>query len=299
MNATAGATGGVDPASRCEVRELACEARDGHRFTLHARIPPDAHTALLWLPALGIAARHYAVFADALATRGIATLLHEWRGHGSSSLRAARGRDWGWRALLEDDLAASTAMLATLLPGARRLIGGHSLGGQLACCRLALSQGDADAVWLVGSGSPYWRAFPPRQRLWLPLAYRFLPWLARRAGYLPGRRIGFGGNEACGVIQDWAVAATAGRYAARGLDADLEAALIGIDAQIDAVVLADDWLAPAGSLHFLLSKMPAAADTVTVLDAAALGAPADHYAWMKQPTAVIDALLDSGARSRA
>src|SRR3546814_2481627 len=95
-----------------------------------------------------------------------------------------------------------------------RVIGGHSLGGQLACCRLALDPQAASAVWLVASGAPYWRAFPPRPRWWLPLVYRFLPWLADACGALPGRRIGFGGNEARGLIRDWSPPALSGRYAA-------------------------------------------------------------------------------------
>lgn len=278
-----------------DAQDITCTARDGHRFTVQARVPPSPRAVLLWLPALGIAARHYATFADALAARGIATLLHEWRGHGGSDLRAGDGRDWGWRVLLQDDLDASVAALAQLAPGVPRIIGGHSMGGQLACCRAALSPGDASAVWLVGSGAPYWRAFPPRERLWLPLVYRFLPWLARRNGHLPGRRIGFGGTEAVGVIDDWSRVALSGRYAARGLDADIEAALAMQASPVHAVALADDWLGPETSLRFLLDKMPTARATVDVLDAAALGTRADHYAWMRTPRAVVDALLAADA----
>src|SRR3546814_668932 len=86
--------------------------------------------------------------------------------------------------------------------------------GQLACCRLALDPHAASVLWLVASGAPYWRAFPPRTRWWLPLVYRFLPWLADACGALPGRRIGFGGNEARGLIRDWSRTALSGRYAA-------------------------------------------------------------------------------------
>lgn len=290
----AAAGDGAAVAGAVPMQAITCEAGDGHRFELQAWIPRAPRALLLWLPALGIAARHYAGFAEVLAARSVATLVHEWRGHGSSSLRAGRGRahgDWGFRELLVHDLEASVRALARLAPGAPRVIGGHSLGGQLACCRLALSPADATATWLVGSGSPYWRAFPPRTRWWLPLAYRFLPWLARRAGHLPGRRIGFGGNEAAGVIADWSRVALGGRYAARGLDRDLDALLARVEAPVRAVALAGDWLGPPGSLRFLLSKMPRASATVDVLDAAVLGTVADHYAWMRQPRAVVGALL--------
>src|SRR5690606_16921983 len=171
---------GRDAASR-PGPALALEAADGHRFELLARIPERPRRSLLWLPALGVAARHYLPLADALAARGVAVFLHEWRGHGSSSLRAGRHCDWAYRELLTLDLPASEAAIAAATPGLQRIAGGHSLGGQLAACRLGLDPAAFDALWLAGSGAPYWRAFPLPQRLVLPLAYRALPWLAARA----------------------------------------------------------------------------------------------------------------------
>lgn len=269
---------------------LPVETGDGHRAELQARIPDAASASLLWLPGMGLAARHFLPFAEAMAARGIATFVHEWRGNGSSSLRASRAADWGYRELLAD-IAASEEAVDAALPGLPRLLGGHSLGGQLACCRVAQAPDAARALWLVGSGSPYWRAFPAPTRWWLPGAYRFLDWLARRNGALPGKRIGFGGNEARGVIGDWSRSALSGRYAARGLDVDLDAGMAGFGGEVRGIVLADDWLAPASSLAFLLGKLHGARVGVDVVDAATLGAAADHYAWMKHPDAIAARLL--------
>lgn len=267
---------------------LALEAADGHRWQLYSCAPEKPAATLLWLPALGVGARHYLPFAQALAARGVATFLHEWRGAGSSSLRAGHDCDWGYRELLELDIAASAEAMRRKLPGVPAIIGGHSLGGQLACCYLGLAPEAAGRLWLVASGAPYWRAFPLQQRLWLPLVYRFLPWLADRNGALPGRRLGFGGREARGVMRDWARTALSGRYAGRGMDVDLDAALARVDAPVSAIVPAADWLAPASSLRFLLSKMPRAAARVETLDASALGTHADHFAWMQRPGAVAE-----------
>ncbi len=269
---------------------LPVETGDGHRAELQARIPDAASASLLWLPGMGLAARHFLPFAEAMAARGIATFVHEWRGNGSSNLRASRATDWGYRELLAD-IAASEEAVDAALPGLPRLLGGHSLGGQLACCRVAQAPDAARALWLVGSGSPYWRAFPAPTRWWLPGAYRFLAWLARRNGALPGKRIGFGGNEARGVIGDWSRSALSGRYAARGLDVDLDAGMAGFGGEVRGIVLADDWLAPASSLAFLLGKLHGARVGVDVVDAATLGAAADHYAWMKHPDAIAARLL--------
>lgn len=282
-----------DRAPRDPVSALELDARsaDGHRYQVLARIPASPRASLLWLPALGIAAKHYVPFADALAERGVAVFLHEWRGGGSSNLRASRDSDWGYRELLMLDVPASEALVEQHVPGTPRTLGGHSLGGQLACCRLGLAPDTAQQLWLVGSGAPYWRAFPLRNRCWLPFAYRFLAWLAEHRGALPGRRIGFGGQEARGVIRDWSRTGLGGRYAAAGLDLDLEAAMAALTTDVRAVVFADDWLGPESSLRFLLSKLRHSDTRIDVLDAAALGTRADHYAWMKQPGAVASTLL--------
>ncbi|WP_407352204.1 alpha/beta fold hydrolase [Luteimonas sp. R10] len=273
------------------MHETPLQADDGHCWSLQARLPARPRASLLWLPALGVTARNYLPFAEALAAQGIAVFLHEWRGFGSSNLRASRENDWGYRALLTRDLPASEAAIAQALPGVERLIGGHSLGGQLACCRLALRPQAAQRLWLVASGAPYWRAFPRPQRLWLPLAYRFLPWLAGRRGSLPGRTIGFGGNEARGVIGDWARTALSGRYGAAGLDVDLEAALSRVAVPVQAIVLRDDWLCPASSLRFLLSKLGPAQRLITSMDAGDLQVRADHFAWLRQPEEIARKLV--------
>ncbi|TDK28492.1 alpha/beta fold hydrolase [Luteimonas aestuarii] len=276
-----------------EAREIAVEAADGHRFQLLARIPAAPSRSVLWLPALGIAAKHYVAMAEVLAARGVAVFVHEWRGHGSSTLRADATRDWGYRELLLHDIPASAAAVAIASPAARPAIGGHSLGGQLACCHLALQPGSASSLWLAGSGAPYWRAFPTPSRWMLPLAYRFLPWLAQRAGYLPGRRIGFGGNEARSLIRDWARTAITGHYQAQGVDTNLEAALARVSVPVRAALFDNDWLAPESSLRFLLSKLATREPQARIFGAATLGAAADHYAWMKRPEAVADWFLSA------
>lgn len=265
---------------------IAVDSGDGHHSDLIWIPAPRARRAVLWLPALGVAARHYVPFAHAAAAHGVSVAIHEWRGHGSSSWRASRARDWGYRTLLERDIPASIHALRRLHPGLTG-IGGHSLGGQLASCSAALAPGVFGTLWLVASGAPYWRAFPRPLRHALPLAYRFLPWLARRSGALPGRRIGFGGNEAATVMHDWSRTALSGRYAVEGWDAEIEAAMASLDIAIDAVGFDDDWLAPPGSLEYLLAKMPSAQARSTRLGAALLGTRADHFAWMQAPEVVL------------
>ncbi|KRG68944.1 alpha/beta hydrolase family protein [Pseudoxanthomonas dokdonensis] len=271
--------------------EFALQTSDGHRYTLLARLPAQPSRCLLWIPALGVAARHYLPLAEQLADRGVAVFLHEWRGNGSSNLRAGAGQDWGYRQLLLQDIACSHATLRQHSAGVPGIIGGHSLGGQLAACYLGLQPQAFAQLWLVASGSPYWRGFPGLRGHLLPLFYQFAIWIARRRGSFPGRRLGFGGEEAQTLIRDWASVGLSGRYAAAGVAADLEQALAGVTAEHRAVVLADDWLGPLSSLRNLLGKMPQSAGTVACLSSQQPDFRADHFQWMKQPGGVIDLLL--------
>jgi len=279
-----------------DAHSTSLRAADGHAFALLHCLPARPRARLLWLPALGVAARHYLPLAQALAAQGIAVYLHEWRGNGSSSLRPSRVQDWGYREILEQDLPASQQLLFQhdqqdrVLPW---IVGGHSLGGQLACLHAGRFPADFEHLWLVASGTPWWRSFPAPRGWLLPLAYRFLPWLARRNGVLPGRRLGFGGNEARGLIQDWSRVGLSNRYAAAGMAEDLESQLRLVQGQARAVLMADDWLAPTGSMQALLAKLPDVRVTTSVLDAAMLRTRADHFHWMKAPQAVAQALLRS------
>lgn len=266
-------------------------ASDGATCELLLILPAQAPSALLyWVPAMGVAARHYLPLAQALADRGIAVALHEWRGIGSSNRRAGRSCDWSYRELLQMDLPAGLAAARERCPGLPSIIGGHSLGGQLASLYAGLHPQAFAALVLVASGSPYWRRF--RHGLWIGAAYAAAPVLAGLVGYLPGRRLGFGGNEARGVVADWARSGRTGRYAAARMPDDLEATLARLRLPVLTARLRDDWLGPEASLDWLLAKMPQAPAARTVLDPDTLGVPADHFAWMKQPAAVAALIAD-------
>lgn len=272
-----------------EARWLPCNSDDGHRWQALAVAGDRIDRVLVWLPALGVPARTYEAFATELASRGVAVVVHEWRGFGSSSLRASRDCDWAYRELLALDIPATRAAALQAF-GRSDAIGGHSLGGQLATCSLALSRESIAELWLVASGSPYWRAFPPKVAWWLPAAYRLLDSLARLFGALPGRRIGFGGTEARSVIRDWSRTGLSGVYRAPGVG-DIEPAMRAVDVRVRAALPARDWLAPRSSLDYLLAKTGARERHVAVLGEDALGARADHFAWMRSPGGVVDFLV--------
>ena len=265
---------------------------DGSRIELLCFHPVAQWSRLLyWLPAMGMPARHYLALAQTLAAQGIAVVLHEWRGIGSSNRRAGRRSNWGYRELLKDDLPAATAAVRARWPQATCWVGGHSLGGQLGSLYAGLHPTDYAGLVLVASGAPYWRVF--RQGWWLRVAYAAAGVLASLLGYLPGRRIGFGVNEARGVIADWSRSGLSGRYAAVGIEQDLDQQLASLRLPLLALRLADDWMGPAASLGWLLGKMPLAPRAVNVITAGDLGGlPADHFGWMKTPAPIAGRIAD-------
>ncbi len=272
-------------AAAIEPEVIPVAAADGSRFELLGVRPASGWRQLVyWIPAMGIPARHYLPLAGALAAHGVAVVVHEWRGIGSSNRRAGRDGNWGYRELLQEDLPAGMAAVHERWPQATCWLGGHSLGGQLGALYASLHPAEFAGLLLVASGAPYWRRF---RRGWLiDVAYALAPLLAGLLGYLPGRRIGFGGNEARGVIADWARTGRSGRYAAAGMPQDFERQLASLQLPSLALRLRDDWLAPQASLDWLLGKLGPAERCVDVVTSQQMGGPADHFGWMKTPAPI-------------
>lgn len=253
---------------------------DGVEADLALALPRDAKAGLFWLPALGVAARHYAGLAEALAAHGIAVARHEWRGHGSSSVRASRRCDWSYRELLDFDIPAGLHAASEAAPGLRWSIGGHSLGAQLAMLTWLRRRSDLRGLAVVAGGVPWWRHFGGARAPAFRAVLAALPLVTATVGYFPGRRLGFGGREARGVMRDWAASAVTGRYAHAGDRAAADAPtrpVLGIG-------FARDGLVPRSALEDLLAQTGSSAATVAVLDTGDLaGVTPDHFSWMRRP----------------
>lgn len=269
------------------MQELALATADGHRFPLRLSQPPGARGGLFWLPALGVPAAKYARFAEALAARGVALAVLEWRGIGGSSLRARRGVDWGYAELLMQDIPSA---IAALDPSLRWAIGGHSLGGQFAAMAAARSPSAFSGLVLCATGVPDARTFTGYRRVGIRAFAAVLPALTRLVGHYPGEALGFAGREAGGVMRDWAATVRSGRYPDYTGEGAMDEALARLALPALALQFAHDWFVPEASLRGLLAKLGAAGPHIERFDDARLGARADHFKWMRAPDAPAEAI---------
>ncbi len=96
---------------------LSITAADGHRFDAGLfRADRDAAPMLVFLSALGTPSRVYRGFAAAMAGQGVHVCTPDWRGMASSSVRASRRHDHGYRELVEIDAPALIEKLTALFP---------------------------------------------------------------------------------------------------------------------------------------------------------------------------------------
>ena len=270
-------------------QEFEVTAGDGHRFggTLFAAGSPSA-PLLMFMPAMGTRARYYKSFGAAMAAAGVSFACFDWRGIETSSLRASRKGDFGYRHLIEQDFAAAVLALSERLPLAPLWIGGHSLGGQLSALYSAREPQGVSGIVLIASGNVHFRGWKGVGGLRILALTQSATLISRIVGHFPGKRLGFGGQEARGVIRDWAATARGGRYDVAGSATDYEAAMARLEKPVLALGFTGDTLAPYGSTERLLSKLPRCRRTHLRWSAADSGGVAlDHFSWAKRPDLVV------------
>lgn len=273
-----------------ERRRLTVAAADGAESTLQWHRPAQPRAWLYWLPALGVGLGPNETFADAMAARGIAVAVHEWRGLGSSNRRASRACDWGYRELLDLDLPAGLAAAAREFEGLPGWIGGHSLGGQFALIEAARGRRELEGVFLVASGQPHWRQFPGLKKYGVLGFAQAVPLVTAVAGHFPGSRLGFAGREASRLMREWSRSCVRGDYRIGDFGTELDAALAGWSGRVLAIRLSQDTLAPPGAIERLRALAPRAAWEVRDFGAERFTRRRpDHFGWLREPGAVAEA----------
>ncbi|MEU8219058.1 alpha/beta fold hydrolase [Micromonospora taraxaci] len=254
---------------------------DGGRLGVQVYPEPtgttDAPVVLIW-PAMGVRARYYRPFAADLRAAGLAVVVADLRGTGTSTPAPSRADRYGYSELA-GDVAAVLAALKPRLDGRRRLLIGHSLGGQAALLHLALHGGEeVDGLALIAVGIPYWRTYPGRRGLGVLPYTQGIAATAALLGVWPGW--GFGGRQARGVIRDWAHTARTGRFP-RLDGTDTEAAVRAVRTPVLAISVDDDQFTPHETMDYLCAKLTGAPVTRERYTVEQAGAPLDHFTWVR------------------
>ncbi|MBM0234595.1 alpha/beta fold hydrolase [Micromonospora sp. STR1_7] len=239
--------------------------------------PAGAPVVVVW-PAMGVRARYYRPFAAALRAAGLAVVVADLRGTGTSTPAPSRADRHGYTELA-GDIGAVLAALKPRLDGRTRLLLGHSLGGQAALLHLALHGGDeVDGLALVAVGIPYWRTYPGLRGLGVLPYTQGIAATAALLGVWPGW--GFGGRQARGVIRNWAHTARTGRFP-RLDGTDTEAAVRAVRTPVLAVSVDHDQYTPHETMDHLCAKLTAAPVTRERYTVAQAGAALDHFTWVR------------------
>ena len=268
--------------------EIGIQSPDGadSAITVFTGDHAPSSPVLICMPALGVPAKYYEPLAGPFLREGWRFVTADLRGNGLSALRVGKGVDFGYREMLSFDWPAVTGAVRKRFPEAPLCLLGHSLGGQLSALYLAANPGAAAGLVLVAAPSVHWRGWGLPLGLGVLAGTQAACAVANFLGYFPGRKLGFGGTEARGVICDWARQARTGRYEPTGSAVDYEGLLRKLQLPVLAVSFKGDFLSPGRAVGNLLAKMPAADAVHVSLEGDGLG----HFGWVKNAAPVIEAL---------
>ncbi len=196
--------------------------------------------------------------------------------------------DFGYHAMVAFDWPAVVEKVKSLFPGAPVFLLGHSLGGQLSALYLAANPGAAAGLILVAAPSVHYRGWDLPLNLGVLAGTQAACMIASVLGYFPGKKIGFGGTEARGVICDWARQARTGRYRPSQGNLDYEGLLRELEIPVLAFSFEGDFLSPEKAAENLLAKMRRARVTRVHLS----GEDLDHFRWVQNSAPVIEKIKE-------
>ena len=272
-----------------EFETLTITSADAHRFEAKLFLSGKADSpVLIFYSAMGTPSKVYRAFASTMADHGITVCTPDWRGIGSSSLRASRKTDFGYRQLIEEDAPVLIDALNTRFPGAKLWLGGHSLGGQLGALIAAINPDRIHGLLPIASGSVYLPCFPKKSQRQIRFIGALIKTVVPLIGYFPGKQFGFAGREARGVMLDWYRVAGSGRYEPSNTKVDYEQALSRLNLPVLGQNFASDTFATAAAANYLLAKLKACAVEQWLWDEShSNGLQLDHYSWLKNSPIVV------------
>jgi len=236
------------------MKEIEIEYNDGATNTASVFYSlKETDYTLICLPAMGVRVSFYHVFAKELSQRGFNVITIDWRGKGLSSVRPSRKEDFGFERLIED-LNRLFTEIEIWFPHSKKIIIGHSLGGQIGSLFSACFPKQIDKLILITSGSVYYKGWKGYKKQGLKIAGQLFSPISSTLGYFPNSLIGFGGKEAKCFMKDLSCNVLTGEYRLTGSNVDYEKAMSKMSKNVLSISIKNDFYISAESEEYLISK---------------------------------------------
>ena len=209
----------------------------------------DANSVLIIASATGVKQAFYEKFAHYLVNKGVTVITFDYCGIGRSLKRPIKAltnntESWG-----KDDLEHVLKYAITNFPKSKKVLLGHSIGGQLI--GLARSSTKMDKILLVAAQSGYWKLWNGISRIKMWFIWHVLfPILINLFGYLPSKKINGMENLPKNVANQWGGWCKNKNYI---LDDDSieETFYDKIKSELTAISIEDDDFAPQKAVEWL------------------------------------------------
>ncbi|WP_375562682.1 alpha/beta fold hydrolase [Bernardetia sp. OM2101] len=159
-------------------------------------------TVLIIASATGVRQEYYHKFSKYLSDNGVSVITFDYFGIGRSLTKPIKeldnnAADWG-----KNDLESVLQYVLTHFPNSKKVILGHSIGGQLI--GLAKSSTKFDKIILVAAQSGYWKFWKGigRLKMWFNW-YILFPTLLNFFGYLNSKKLSGMENLPKNVANQW------------------------------------------------------------------------------------------------
>jgi len=241
-----------------------------------------AETTLICLPAMGVRASYYEAFATNLCGHGFNVVTADWRGQGKSSVRASKKINFGYEEIIED-LRKLIENTNTWFPSGKKVIIGHSLGGQIGSLFASRYPNSIDGLILIASCSVFYKGWDKVDRVKLYIAGNSFYLLSKIIGHFPGSVMGFGGREARTVMKDWCYNAVYGEYKLANSNHDYELSLRQMNIPVLSFSIENDHLASKTAIENLHKKFDRNSKILQLHLTSDLTniSPLNHFSWTK------------------
>jgi len=271
-----------------ELIEIFCRDKTTTKISVFETDNPNSSICIC-LPAMGVRASYYNLFASKLASSGYTVVTADWRGQGYSSQTASFKTDFGYEHYVTD-LDDIVQFCQQKFPNKKIVLVGHSLGGQMESLYVSRFPQNCNQLVLIAASLVYYKGWDKKGARKVKMAGTFFYPLSKLLGYFPGRIIGFGGREARTAMKDWTHNLNTGSYKLTNSTFDYDQALKEAKPNILCISFDNDNLiAPKQAVINLLNKFSDKANKEHLhFTADQIGIPnLNHFSWAKQPTPIV------------